>query len=418
MKSIKSILFLLILFVSISSCEKDSLEIQQTISKKNISQANDHEKIKSLKKGLRKKIKKYNKKFKSKNKFLKKYGKLDGKNAVTVKFPDFDENFIVAIPFKKKKLKGKKLLISYYKEGVRTYKIIKNKNYDPSKYSNAELGFIENLNSIFYLTSSNNTKSSVTKFGNCTPRILAHDYANCTIAYQDPCNFNIWIISTLGKGETCGGELDEVELDLPDNDSDNPYDDYDDPYDDPEDWNPPIGDDDPEENDCLEFDCEDGLGADNDELTEEEKVPPSCKSFDFQILGNFQYSYVKGIRFLIINKNGTKYYVKYSEPMEFGAPNKDRFGNTFNPGAAAEASAEALQDAISNTRDYIRSAPWTNIEDVKRYFEDELKREYPQHIPGGRVKIRPTSLLVPKITNYRTAGINIGGIDFGLDNCN
>ncbi len=142
-------------------------------------------------------------------------------------------------------------------------------------------------------------------------------------------------------------------------------------------------------------------------------APPSCESFNFQSLGtlNFMYSYVRGIRFLVINQNGDRFYIKYSNPMEFGAPKTDRFGNEFRPGYLAEISARALEEAMDYTFKYIRSNPWINTDEAKRIFEAELKRVYPLHIPGGRVTIRPTHQYVSLVTEYVATWFGNGNCD-------
>lgn len=168
------------------------------------------------------------------------------------------------------------------------------------------------------------------------------------------------------------------------------------------------------------IECGDGYVYDallDECVVDEYKVPPSCKSFTFNKLGNYQYSYVKGVRFLIIDKNGRKDYIKYENSIEFGAPYRDRFNNVYENGPLAESSANALQEAMENTKNYIRGSVITSQGDIERYFENELIRVYPNHIPGARVKIRPTNILFPP-TNYKASGISIGGINFGTDNCN
>lgn len=102
---------------------------------------------------------------------------------------------------------------------------------------------------MFELTSNKN--SFVTKSAkSCRSVLLYEDYENCTALYEDTCTGTLRIISTIGKDETCGGELDEVivigDKDEENNDGSN-NDDRDD--DDEED----------EENrdeDCFEYDCE------------------------------------------------------------------------------------------------------------------------------------------------------------------
>jgi len=162
-------------------------------------------------------------------------------------------------------------------------------------------------------------------------------------------------------------------------------------------------------------DDSDGGGETNDASIND--IPPSCKSFNFTRVGNYQYSYVKGIRFLVIDSNGNSDFIKYDNPIEFGAPYLDRFGNVFGIGALAESSALALQDAMDNTKDYLKNRAFTSQGEMERYFEAELIRLYAIYIPGARAKIRPTDILSP-ISTYQTSGISIGVVNFGTDNCN
>ena len=262
-------------FVLLSNCEKeviDDITIQETesIQKKAKSSKADHEKIDFLKKGLKKKIKAYNNKNGKKNKFFKKYGKLKAKNAVTIKFPSEDSDYLVAVPFKRKKHKSK-LLVAYYKNGVRKYTVIKkNKKYKKKKLASSERSFIKNSEILFELTSNNidytiQKKNTITKSShNCNSQVLFYDYQNCTIAYVNPCTDHIFIVSTLGKLETCGGEFDEIILDgsYEDEEDEEEEDPWEDPYNDendPEDNEPDEGCDE------MLFDCEDGYGNEEDE---------------------------------------------------------------------------------------------------------------------------------------------------------
>ncbi|MFS4467035.1 hypothetical protein [Maribacter sp. 2210JD10-5] len=143
-----------------------------------------------------------------------------------------------------------------------------------------------------------------------------------------------------------------------------------------------------------------------------EEKPPSCESFKFKKVGNNQFSYVKGIRFLVIDKNGQKHYLRYDMPMEFSVPYEDRFGVIYEGGAVAESSARALKEAMDNTKDYILdTAYYVGEYRAKRYFEDELKRLYPIYIPGGRVQPRPSSQHVSTVTDYKAEWFGTGNCD-------
>ncbi len=141
--------------------------------------------------------------------------------------------------------------------------------------------------------------------------------------------------------------------------------------------------------------------------------PPSCKSFKFARIGtlNFQYSYVKGIQFLSFTKNGDKVFVEYKDPIQFGAPYKDRFNNIYKPADLAEASALALQEAMDNTFASIKTNSLADTGRAKQIFEAELIRIYPNYVPGGRVVVRPTSLNGHTPTPYVAAWFGNGNCD-------
>lgn len=420
LKNLFDFLFLTTLFlpIIITSCDKEEVSINSSntvqsssVEKSYQTNSHDFEKINNLKKGLRKRIIKYNISNNQENRFLKKYGKLDSKNAVTIKFPQNDENFLVAIPFKQDKLKNNKLLIAYYKNDVRTYKIVTKKNYELTNLYSSERAFLDNLNLLFELSYEN---SKITKLtSNCTAIILYHDYSTCNIAYQDPCTGYVWIISTLGKGEVCGGELDEVILDTPaddETDNENPND-----PNDPTDYNPPSNED-PIDDGCLEFNCEENTGSgtnndtNNDETddTLEDNPPPSCKSFNFtQTASLWQEAAVKNIRFSVylISPKGVKYLYtsSFPNPVLFGVPTNLSNGGNLGAGTAADISARALAQAMHKTvQKYHRTQ--TEGYQVDIAFKDFLKSEYPKYIPGGRVNFNPTSYSVIP-TNYVTYGI-------------
>jgi len=247
------------------NCEKEAIIVEQenlvetTLARETQSKTktfkNENEKITYLKKGIKGRLKAYNKEHKSDNLFSTKYGKLDGKNAVTIKFPKEDYNFLVAIPFKNDN--EEKLLICYYKNEKRTYKIVRNENYDNENVSKSEIAFLNNLELLFKLTTENNNEDNImARSSDCSTVVLYYDYENCTTAYQDSCTGHIWIVSTLGKLEMCGGELDEVIIDgggSGDGSGDDP-----DPEDDPTDWDPEEDEEPGGDEDCIEFDCEDG----------------------------------------------------------------------------------------------------------------------------------------------------------------
>lgn len=168
----------------------------------------------------------------------------------------------------------------------------------------------------------------------------------------------------------------------------------------------------------LPCDNPDQVRNENAYCVDIDELPPSCKSFEFERVGNAQYSYVRGIRFLVISEDGNGTLIKYDSAIEFSGPYQDRFNNVYSSGALAETSAKALQEAMDNTKNHIRNNFFSNQGDIERYFEQELIRIYPMHIPGGRVRIRPDNFLTSKITDYIASGFSYGGVNFGTDNCN
>lgn len=271
-KNIKNQAKLLALLLSVSfmvlNCDTEAIdtEQQQTIQKTN--PIPDFDKITTLKAGVNKRVKAYNKTNRHKNLFIEQYGNLDGKNAVTIKFPSITPDFMVVVPFKKTKdIDSPPLFIGYYKNGVETYKIVRNKAYDKPNIKKEEQAFLENLELLFKLTYNGkntvkNNNAAHLRSSNCRDNVLYHDYENCTIAYVDSCTGLIRIVSSLGKGEMCGGELDEVII-TGDDDEDG-KDTGNEEDDDPTDWDPPTNNED-NEDDCIEFDCEDGYGTEPDE---------------------------------------------------------------------------------------------------------------------------------------------------------
>lgn len=269
-------LFLLILFLT--SCQDEIIQdttildqSNQKVQRKSSNLQNDLEKIDFLKKGLKKKIRAYNNKHRKKNKFFKKYGKLKAKNAVTIKFPNDDDNFLVAVPFKRKKHKNK-LLVAYYKNEVRKYTIIKkNKNYKKKKLAKIEKTFIKNSKLLFELTSGNinfnsNARSTITKsFGNCNPRVtnteIISDCAALITLYFPCSDQTTWFVDS-DKG--CDNVFDNIDLigdGYNDPDPDNLWENPDIPDEPLSDYNEPD-----EGCDDFEFDCgEDGLGNEEDE---------------------------------------------------------------------------------------------------------------------------------------------------------
>ncbi len=126
--TLKSYFRIFILLFGISflllNCEREDINMNETVAIENSQTKKlktNYESIAFLRKGLNKRIGNYNRHHQN-NQFLRKYGALNDKNALTIKFPEIDDNFMVVIPFK---FDNKKLLISYYEKGKRKYKFLR-----------------------------------------------------------------------------------------------------------------------------------------------------------------------------------------------------------------------------------------------------------------------------------------------------
>ena len=196
------------------NCEKDDddddkINHQIIIENPVLEEMSQKEKIDFLKTGIKSKILEYNNEKGIPNLFYKKYGEFDAENVVTIKFPNMSNEFIVAIPFKQAPLKNNKLLITYYKKGKRAYKFFNNSGYPNEINKSNRAFFLEYLPLLFRLTQQGES-GRYTRRGECDPVLISEDYEQCTQLYINYCTGAIWTISTLGKDETCGGELDEI----------------------------------------------------------------------------------------------------------------------------------------------------------------------------------------------------------------
>ena len=155
--------------------------------------------------------------------------------------------------------------------------------------------------------------------------------------------------------------------------------------------------------------------AEGEEL---ENVPPSCESFNFTSTGsNWQTAVVKGVRFKlrILEQNGAQSNVvvadiAYDNNIQFGTPKLDRYNSNFTPGLAAELSAEALHMSMNETKNHFRDKYNISETQIRIYFEERLRYNYPIMTGGGRVNFgRNDYGLIP--TQYKTEF-------FGTGNCN
>lgn len=72
--------------------------------------------------------------------------------------------------------------------------------------------------------------------------------------------------------------------------------------------------------------------------------------------------------------------------LTFETWEKDRFNNTLFSGAAAELSAESIQEAVWATIRYFQEQYGFLEYDVNRWFEDRLKRVFRERSDGGSVR--------------------------------
>ncbi|MGX1928413.1 hypothetical protein [Flagellimonas sp. 2504JD4-2] len=143
--------------------------------------------------------------------------------------------------------------------------------------------------------------------------------------------------------------------------------------------------------------------------------PPDCESFHFvQTSSNWQQSAVVGIYFNIVLVMHEPPYLRYDktvvldQPVLFGAPVLDRFGNETSPGLIAEVSAGALHAAMKETANKYGGTQ-TSYSVVLAYFKQSIADNYALFVPGGRANTNSTTNLIPTI--YRPTPIGYGSCD-------
>lgn len=154
------------------------------------------------------------------------------------------------------------------------------------------------------------------------------------------------------------------------------------------------------------------LSNDEIDITNIEVTPPDCESFNFVSTGlNWQSAAVSNIHFqvTVLTPQGVyvSHVIDFPQPILFEAPKNLLIGNTtITPGMAASASATALKVSMQETVKMYGNKPVSELM-VSLFFEQRLKHNYPLIMPGGRVKIHPTSLPVTP-TQYQTNAFGIG----------
>ncbi|WP_034040588.1 hypothetical protein [Wocania ichthyoenteri] len=164
--------------------------------------------------------------------------------------------------------------------------------------------------------------------------------------------------------------------------------------------------------------CSEGYIKDGNGNCVLDDIPPSCKSFKFEKVGdNWQASLVQGIQFGIATytvnpTNLTIYRIRdyINSPVLFETWINDRFGNKVSSGTAAEIAANALNEAIKTTAHHFKDKHGFSETQIRLWFEDKLKSEFQQQTDGGRITFR-NNRYNQTPTDYKTTL-------FGSDNCN
>jgi len=217
-----SIIFLITVSIFTVSCSDETLDIEPDKKSSEIlakSATEDEVKLLELAQGLSPAIKQYNKYYKQENKFLKKYGSFDKENVYGLKLPQYSEDIMLIIPFTSKNLKKNKILIGYYKNGERHYKIFSKKKYKEKKRERIEEGILTHLDFLFEL-SENKTegyqgKTVLNKYCDYLP--TSEDTSNCTATYTN-CQGDKIIVSYGGKMGDCrlgwGSDINADEMEI------------------------------------------------------------------------------------------------------------------------------------------------------------------------------------------------------------
>ena len=272
-------LFLLLFLVS--NCTEEYIDIQdESLQKGSLfkNELSQKQRIIELAEGIKPKIKDYNNQYKKPKKFQRKYGKLDTDNIKIINLPQFNDDLLIIIPFKNNQKKFKKnnekkekLFIAYYKDGKKTYTVLRNKNYKKKLRSSTEEGFLTHLEIMFKYVYGNIppgvNKTLAMKTEYCPWITLMIDQKTCTALEFNKCTGLYRTVDLVEDGWDCNAEeLEEIELDVPETCPDG-YEENDygvcvpkkntgDPDKDP--------DKDPDDDcDDLAFDCDKGGGGDD-----------------------------------------------------------------------------------------------------------------------------------------------------------
>jgi ferredoxin len=135
---------------------------------------------------------------------------------------------------------------------------------------------------------------------------------------------------------------------------------------------------------------------------------PDCGSFNFIQLPNlpWQEAAVKNIHFDVVIVQSTTPYrtstvsVRLPQAVSFQTPTNLIMGNTnITAGMAASLSAQAVNAAMNQTKDYYKTTPATDMM-VDQYFRQALKNTFEMMIPGSRLVLNPVNTVPP--TEYQS----------------
>ncbi len=326
-------------------------------------------------------------------------------NVKIISFPQFDNEWLIIIPFKKKN----KLFIAYYKNGNKTYKVLSKKNYKKKLRTQTEEGFLTNLINLFdYVYDkerSISSKTTVNKMVNCIWRTIFVDHTSCTVEQENSCTSEYRVVSIDEKGGC--GDLDEIVLYADPDDSGGGGEDCPDGYEESEhgvcapigsnsdDDNDPNSDsDDDIEGDCdgMDYDCDtEGDPADDQETeklkidqlntTQKQLLDQAIIELQNNCLGNVLYNSINSVN---IEVGQTTSYATYT-----GISNTIRFNtnNDIDAGSLGSELFHAYQQQIYGTLDDIETDSnvdgGSNMEfeekafNIQRDIEDGILESWP-----------------------------------------
>ncbi len=377
----------------ISNCTEEYLDIQDEVLQKGSSLKNEltqKQKIIELSEGIKPEILKYNRQYRKSQKFRKKYGKFDIDNVKIISFPQFDNEWLIIIPFKKKKnYKKRRLFIAYYKNGNKTYKVLSKKNYKKKLRSNTEEGFLTHLMNLFdYVYDkerSTSSKTAVNKKVNCIWRTIFVDHTTCTVEQENSCTSEYRVVS-IGEKGGCG-DLDEIVLYADPDDSGGGGEDCPDGYEENEHGVcVPVSNDgssdndssddpnDPDTGGCdeMDYDCDTGGGSDGDQQTDKlntDNLNTTQRQLLDQAIVDLRNDCLGEVLFNSINSVNIEVGQTTSYATYTGISNTIRF-NTNNDIDAGSLGSELFHAYQQQAYDTL----------------DDIQDDHPNHVGGSNIE--------------------------------